>query len=402
MAPRFYPTPGYKPAISLAGRVAVVTGASSGIGEGVAKALVAEGAAVIGTSRTPAAYTGLPYPLLQLDQADPASVDAFVTELLAEAVVVARGGIDVLVLNAGRFVLGSPTPVPPDNAAQLLSGIKLGMATNYYGPVHLTTALLPAVEAAGRVHGYGRIVFNSSPEGARGVFRLGPASGRGLGDWGVGTGGGRPWRGRGASGRLAPRSIRCRAVSPTGYQVGGAEPLSAYMGAYVSSKRALLTYVETLRATLVAARSPATVLAVSPMATNTRLGEGLRPVYTQPVDAAGNAVSSEAFQLYLDLMRTQLAAGLDPAFVARAFVQVLTEAKPPPAIGAGAWDAASRVRGGNDLWGVTSTAENARSPFPFVAPKFAPAALVGAATVADGVAADVKNAVAVAAASIKG
>jgi NAD(P)-dependent dehydrogenase (short-subunit alcohol dehydrogenase family) len=30
-----------------------------------------------------------------------------------EPCVVARGGIDVLVLNAGRFVLGSPTPVPP-------------------------------------------------------------------------------------------------------------------------------------------------------------------------------------------------------------------------------------------------------------------------------------------------
>lgn len=346
LAPRFYPTPGYKPALSLTGRVAVVTGASSGIGEGVARALVDGGATVIGTSRTPGAYAGLPYPLLTLDQADPASVDAFVTAVLADPAVVARGGIDVLVLNAGRFVLGSPAPVPPaTGATQLMAGIELGVATNYYGPVRLATALLPAVEAAARAHdGYGRIVFNSTPEG---------------------------------------------------YAVGGAEPLSAYMSAYMSSKRALLAYIETLRVTLAAAGSPATVLAVSPMATNTRLGQGLRPIYTQPVDAAGNAVGDPGFQLYLDLMRTQLAAGLPPAFVASAFVQVLTEAKPPPAVAAGSWAKVGRVRGGNDLWAATATAENARSPFPFVEAKAAPADGAGVASVVDGVAADVRNAAAV-------
>ena len=115
----------------------------------------------------------------------------------------------------------------------------------------------------------------------------------------------------------------------------------------------------------------------------------------QPVDAAGNAVGDPGFQVYLDLMRTQLAAGLPPSYVASAIVQVLTEAKPPPAVAAGSWAKVGRVRGGNDLWAATATAENARSPFPFVEAKAAPADGAGVASVVDGVAADVRNAAAV-------
>jgi len=72
LAPKYYPTPNHVPEINLAGKVAIITGASHGIGLAVGLALQALGVQVIGTSRTPIAYPGHPFPLLTLDLADPA------------------------------------------------------------------------------------------------------------------------------------------------------------------------------------------------------------------------------------------------------------------------------------------------------------------------------------------
>src|SRR5215471_17809901 len=92
--------------LGLAGRRAVVTGGSKGIGKAIAGELMAEGAAVTICSRHPdeldataaelmkqAAGTVLAMPC---DVTDPGQVTAFV-----DAASAAMGGIDILVNNAG-------------------------------------------------------------------------------------------------------------------------------------------------------------------------------------------------------------------------------------------------------------------------------------------------------------
>lgn len=62
--------------------VAVVTGASSGIGEATATRLVAAGFTVYGTSRRSSTAKKSPFEMLALDVTSDASVDALVREVL--------------------------------------------------------------------------------------------------------------------------------------------------------------------------------------------------------------------------------------------------------------------------------------------------------------------------------
>jgi len=83
---------------TLDGRSVVVTGASSGIGEAVARRLVAEGALVTIGSRSQPVVAGATWE--PTDVADPSAADA-----LIDAAVDANGGLDVLVNNAGVQVV---------------------------------------------------------------------------------------------------------------------------------------------------------------------------------------------------------------------------------------------------------------------------------------------------------
>jgi len=83
---------------TLDGRSVVVTGASSGIGEAVARRLVAEGALVTIGSRSEPVVAGATW--VPTDVADPSAADA-----LIDAAVDANGGLDVLVNNAGVQVM---------------------------------------------------------------------------------------------------------------------------------------------------------------------------------------------------------------------------------------------------------------------------------------------------------
>lgn len=93
---------GARAAPRLRDKVAIVTGSSRGLGKGLAKALAAEGASVVVTSRSlaqaerAAAEIGPRALPLALDVADEASVAAMVRDALAR-----HGTIDILVNNAG-------------------------------------------------------------------------------------------------------------------------------------------------------------------------------------------------------------------------------------------------------------------------------------------------------------
>jgi 3-oxoacyl-[acyl-carrier protein] reductase len=88
--------------ISLDGKVALVTGASRGIGKAIAETLVAAGAYVFGTATSASgadaisAYLGDKGQGLVLNVTDNASVDA-----AFEAIKAARGDVDILINNAG-------------------------------------------------------------------------------------------------------------------------------------------------------------------------------------------------------------------------------------------------------------------------------------------------------------
>jgi NAD(P)-dependent dehydrogenase (short-subunit alcohol dehydrogenase family) len=121
------------------GRVAVVTGATSGIGYHTARGLAAAGAEVVLAVRDVARGERVlgeigAAAVVRLDLADQASVRAAAAELLERC-----PRIDVLVNNAG--VMALPRRVTVD-------GFELQMATNHLGPFALTGLLLDALREA--------------------------------------------------------------------------------------------------------------------------------------------------------------------------------------------------------------------------------------------------------------
>src|SRR5436305_12447815 len=81
---------------TLERQIALVTGASSGIGEATAERLATAGYTVYGTSRRGAGSGTRSFRMLALDVTDDASVEAAVGEVMR-----LEGRIDLLVNNAG-------------------------------------------------------------------------------------------------------------------------------------------------------------------------------------------------------------------------------------------------------------------------------------------------------------
>jgi NAD(P)-dependent dehydrogenase (short-subunit alcohol dehydrogenase family) len=114
--------------------IALVTGASSGIGRAIATRLAGAGYTVFGTSRRPAESAPLPgVTLVPLDVTDDASVAACV-----RSVVDAAGRIDLLVNNAGMAVMGAVEEVSLDQARRQFE-------TNFFGVLRMTQAVLPVL-----------------------------------------------------------------------------------------------------------------------------------------------------------------------------------------------------------------------------------------------------------------
>jgi NAD(P)-dependent dehydrogenase (short-subunit alcohol dehydrogenase family) len=123
--------------------VALVTGASSGIGEAIAGKLVAAGYKVYGTSRRGVQSDQRAFAMLALDVTDDASVERAVQELLQ-----LEGRIDLLVNNAG-FGLA---PAAAEESS--IDQAKAVFDTNFMGVVRMTRAVVPHM----RRQGSGRII----------------------------------------------------------------------------------------------------------------------------------------------------------------------------------------------------------------------------------------------------
>ncbi|MFQ5848062.1 MAG: SDR family NAD(P)-dependent oxidoreductase [Candidatus Methylomirabilales bacterium] len=189
----------------LEGKVALVTGASQGIGKAVAAAYAREGAAVVvtarGRERLEAAAAeireggGRAVPL-QVDVADREQVQGMAGEIKRQF-----GRLDVLVNNAS--LLGPRVPILEYPEADWEAVV----AVNLHGPFFVVKACLPLIIAAGG----GSIVNVSSGVGRIGKPRWGAYAASKFGLEGLT---------QLLAAELAPRHIRVNAVNPGGTRTG--------------------------------------------------------------------------------------------------------------------------------------------------------------------------------------
>lgn len=129
------------------GKIALVTGASSGIGEAIAQRLFNAGYKVYGTSRRGGVSLDRSFEMLPLDVTDDLSVAAVVSELIRS-----EGRIDLLVNNAG---FGTAPAGAEESSIEQAKAI---FDTNFFGLVRMTRAVVPHMRREGR----GRIINISS------------------------------------------------------------------------------------------------------------------------------------------------------------------------------------------------------------------------------------------------
>lgn len=124
-------------------KIALVTGASSGIGEATAQRLAAAGYKVYGTSRRGAEGGDRPFCMLPLDVTSDDSVAQVVDEVIQRDEC-----IDLLVNNAGFSV------APAGAEESSIEQARAIFDTNFFGLVRMTRAVVPHM----RNHGSGRII----------------------------------------------------------------------------------------------------------------------------------------------------------------------------------------------------------------------------------------------------
>lgn len=124
-------------------KIALVTGASSGIGQATAELLAKAGYRAYGTSRRGGDASGRSFEMLRLDVTSDESVAEAVLQLMQR-----EGRIDLLVNNAGFGVAPAAAEESSIEQAQSI------FDTNFFGIVRMTRAVVPHM----RKQGAGRIV----------------------------------------------------------------------------------------------------------------------------------------------------------------------------------------------------------------------------------------------------
>jgi 3-hydroxy acid dehydrogenase / malonic semialdehyde reductase len=137
----------------LEGRTAIVTGASSGIGAAIARALAAGGARVAGGARrVDRLETEIQ---LELDVTDPSSSERFVDEAVREL-----GGLDILVNNAGLGLGRDPFDDSSEEDEETV------LETNVHGLLRMTRLCLPHLRDGGHIVNMGSIAGRQAYENA--------------------------------------------------------------------------------------------------------------------------------------------------------------------------------------------------------------------------------------------
>lgn len=144
---------------SIAGRSVIVTGATKGIGKGIARVFVEAGANVLVTGRDKGDAQRTVEELSALGSGQVASflgdvADRASCAAMADAAVAAHGGIDVLCANAGIF---------PDAKLASMSEADMDrvLDTNVKGTMLSVQACLPSLSASA----HGRVILTSSITG---------------------------------------------------------------------------------------------------------------------------------------------------------------------------------------------------------------------------------------------
>ncbi|GAC1342095.1 MAG: SDR family oxidoreductase [Candidatus Dormibacteria bacterium] len=146
---------------ALNGKVVVITGASSGIGRAVARAIAPSGATVIAVARGldkleemrgEVEEAGGKVFLYPTDLSDPAACQAMIDSVISE-----HGHVDVLINNAGRSIRRAVTA-----STDRFHDFERTMKLNYFGAVALILAALPGMRERGDGH-----IVNVSSIGAQ-------------------------------------------------------------------------------------------------------------------------------------------------------------------------------------------------------------------------------------------
>jgi len=180
----------------LAGRIAVITGAASGIGAASARRFAEEGAKVVvadvqnDLGRAVATELGDAARFVECDVTDEDAVAAAI-----EVAIGTWGRLDVMFNNAG--VVGAVGPIADTDSDAWLSSIDILLHSVFYGCKHAARAMVP--------QGSGSIISTSSIAGV--VGGLGPHGYTAAKAAVIGLT-------KSVAAELGPRGVRCNAIAP--------------------------------------------------------------------------------------------------------------------------------------------------------------------------------------------